>query len=193
MSTQHTITKEQLLEIASQISTTAGVKMAVGGGIAVCAHGYRRDTADVDAFFHYSDQKKILKAVNQLLGDDFFLEELTPSHWTITAVGSPPDERIDLLFAIGDPEESAIEMSVSKLYHQVKVQVFPVDLLVISKFLAERDGAKDSLDIYELLRLGTVDVDQITLRLNQMGLGEDAERFAKFVEFLQLLSTRKKR
>ena len=56
-------TKKQLLDLTKRIATTAGVKMAIGGGVAVCAHGYRRDTADVDAFFHHEDQKKILQAV----------------------------------------------------------------------------------------------------------------------------------
>ena len=185
--------KKQLVELAERIAKAAGVKMAVGGGVAVCAHGYRRDTADVDAFFHYEDQKKILKAANQLLGDDFILEELDPSHWTVTAIDSPPDERIDLLFAIGDPEESAVEMAVLKIYQGIRIPVFPVDLLVISKFLAERDDAKDSLDIYELIRRGAVDVDQVVLRLKQMGLEEDATRFAGFVEYLQQLSAKKKR
>jgi hypothetical protein len=186
-------TKKQLLELAERIAESAGVKMAVGGGVAVCAHGYRRETADVDAFFHYEDQRKILKAVNQLLGDDFILEELDPSHWTLTGVGSPPDERIDLLFATGNPEESAVEMAVLKVYQGVRVPVFPVDLLVISKFLAERDDAKDSLDIYELIRRGAVEVYNVLLRLKQMGLEEDATRFVGFVEYLQQLSARKKR
>ena len=187
-------TKKQLLDLAERIATTANAKMAIGGGVAVCAHGYRRDTADVDAFFHYEDQKKILRAVNLLLGDDFILEELDPSHWTVTAADSPPppDERIDLLFATRDPEESAVEMSVLKNYQGVRIPVFPVDLLVISKFLTERDDAKNSLDIYELIRRGAADADQVTLRLRQIGHDEDAARFAIFIEYLQLLSTKKR-
>lgn len=187
------MTKEQLIGLVNQISEEAGVKTAIGGGIAVNAYGYRRETADVDAFFHFEDQKKILKTVNQHLGNDLILEELDPSHWTLTPVGSPPDERIDLLFAIGDPEESAIEMAVVKNYRGLPVWVFPVDLLVISKFLAERDDAKDALDIYTLIKRGAVEVDLVVERLRQMGLDEDAKRFVSFVNYLQGLSFVKRR
>ena len=185
------VTKEQLIEIIIAITERAGVKFAVGGGVAVFTYGYRRDTADVDAFFHYGDREKILRAANQILDSSFVLEELDPSHWTITHEDSPPDERVDLLFATGDPEESAVEMAVPRTYHKTPVMVFPVDLLVVSKFLAERDDAKDSLDIYSLLRRGAVTSEDVVLRLRQMGMGEDAERFKDFVTYLKELSTRK--
>jgi hypothetical protein len=187
------ITKLELLQLAIKISQVAGVKMAVGGGVAVNAYGYKRETSDVDAFFHFGDRKQVLRAVNVLLGDDFILEELDPAHWIVVGVGSPPDVRIDLLFATGDPEESAIEMAVPKQFRGVEVLVFPVDLLVISKFLAERDDAKDALDIYSLLRRGAASVELVVLRLKQMGQDEDAVRFASFVEYLQALPSKKRK
>lgn len=187
------VTKEQLIELTNKIAKLAGVNRAVGGGVAVFTHGYRRDTADVDVFFHYSDQKKVLHAANQILDESFILEELAPSHWTITHESSPPDERIDLLFATGDPEESAIEMAIPKTYRGVSTMIFPVDLLVVSKFLTERDDPKDSLDIYSLLRRGAVTVDDVVLRLRQMGLDADVERFMNFVKYLEELSSKKRR
>jgi len=187
-----TITKEEMLRFILEVAEKAGVKVAIGGGIAVNAHGYRRDTADVDAFFHYPDQRKVLRQINEQLGEDFVLEELDPSHWIVAAVGAPPDERIDLLFAIGDPEESAIEMATPKKYRGIAAPVFPVDMLVISKFLAERDDAKDSLDIYELHRKGAFEISSVSKRLRQMGFDEDAQRFPEFMAYLQGLSAKKK-
>ena len=187
-----TVTKEEMLRFILEVAEKAGVKVAIGGGIAVNAHGYRRDTADVDAFFHYPDQRKVLRQLNEQLGEDFVLEEFDPSHWIVAAVGAPPDERIDLLFAIGDPEESAIEMATPKKYRGIAAPVFPVDMLVISKFLAERDDAKDSLDIYELHRKGAFEISSVSKRLRQMGFDEDAQRFPEFMAYLQGLSAKKK-
>ena len=189
--------KEDLLELVLRVARVAGVKTSIGGGIAVYAHGFRRDTADVDAFFHFEDRLKVLRALRKIqdddLSQDFVLEELHPSHWTLTQLGSPPDERVDLLFASGDPEESAVEMSVPKTYHKIKIPVFPVDLLVISKLLAEREGAKDALDIYELHRKGAFEVSEVATRLRQMGFDEDAQRFPEFMNYLNALSTKRRR
>ena len=66
------------------------MKIAIGGGIAVNSHGYRRDTADVNAFFHLPDQRKVLRQLNDQLGDNFVLEEFDPSHWIVAAVVLPP-------------------------------------------------------------------------------------------------------
>lgn len=185
--------KEDLLRLVLKVAREAGVKTSIGGGIAVHVHGYRRETADVDAFFHFKDQRKVLRALNDVLGDDFVLEELHPSHWTLTPVGSPPDERLDLLFATGDPEGSAVEMAVVKKYRGIETPVFPVDLLVISKLLAEREGAKDALDIYELHRKGAFEVSEVVARLRQMGFDEDARRFPEFMTYLDALSTKRRR
>jgi hypothetical protein len=187
-----TITKEEMLQFILEIARKARVKVAIGGGIAVNSHGYRRDTADVDAFFHLPDQHKVLRQLNDQLGDNFVLEEFDPSHWIVAAVGASPDERINLLFAAGDPEESAIEMATTKKYHGIETPVFPIDMLVISKFLAERDDAKDSLDIYELHRKGAFEISSISTRLRQMGFDEDAQRFPEFMAYLQGLSAKKK-
>ena len=63
-----TVTKEEMLRFILEVAEKAGVKVAIGGGIAVNAHGYRRDTADVDAFFHYPDQRKVLRQIKNNSG-----------------------------------------------------------------------------------------------------------------------------
>jgi hypothetical protein len=184
--------KEGLLSLIVAVASRSNVKMAIGGGLAVNVYGYRRYTSDVDAFFHFDDQKAVLRSLNKKLGDEYLLEELHPSHWIVTRRDVSPDERIDLLFSTDDPEESAIELAETKLYNGVKAPFFPIDLLIISKFLAERDETKDSLDIYELHRKGAYDISEIVTRLNQMGLNEDAFRFPRFMRYLEELPSRKR-
>lgn len=187
------ISKEKLVEYVTTIAHAAGVKMAVGGGVAVAAHGYKRNTADVDAFFHASDRVKVLRKIQESLCDGDVLEELDPAHWILVPAGNSPDERLDLMFATGDPEESAVEMSVLKKYHGVLVPVFPIDLLVATKYLAGREDPKDALDIYALWRRGTYDVPEVQERLRQMGCDEDAQGFADLLTFLGNLPRKKRR
>ena len=178
--------KENMLRLILAVAKKAGVKIAIGGGIAVNSHGFRRETDDVDAFFHYDDQHKVLRAMHRL-ASDFTLEEIDPSQWIAVPPGAEANERIDLMFASGDPEESAIEMTERKNYHGITAPMFPVDMLVISKFLAERNEIKDILDIYTLHQRGAFDIEEITHRLRQMGLIEDANQFPKFMASLETL------
>jgi hypothetical protein len=183
--------KEGMLRLILAVAKKAGVKIAIGGGLAVNAHGFRRETDDVDAFFHYDDQRKVLRSLNQL-APDYFVEQIDPSQWMAIPPGAEPNERIDLLFASGDPEESAIEMTEPRNYHGIEAPVFPADLLVISKFLAERDEAKDVMDIYTLHKRGAFDIETIIMRLHQMGLDEDAKRFPEFMAAIDALIARKR-
>ena len=160
--------KEDLLRYVLEVSRLAGSAVSIGGGIAVNVHGYRRDTSDVDAFFHRSDRQKILRTIQCTDASSIVLEELDPSHWILVPEGNSPDERIDLMFASGDPEESAIEMAVTKSYHGISIPVFPVELLVACKYLAGREDPKDALDIYALWRRGTYDIESIKKLLQQL-------------------------
>lgn len=184
--------KEDLLRYILDVARLADVKVSIGGGIAVNTHGYRRDTADVDAFFHLADRQKVVRAIQKMSGSDseIRLEEIDPSHWILVPEGNSPDERIDLMFATGDPEESAIEMAVTKTYHGIAIPVFPVELLVAAKYLAGREDPKDALDIYSLWRRGAYDTASITALLSQMGWSEDAEKFPDLLEYLSKLPRR---
>jgi hypothetical protein len=181
-----------MLRLVLSVAGDADVRMSIGGGLAVNAHGFRRETDDVDAFFHFADRRKVLRSLNRL-APDHTVEQLDPSHWIAVPPGCGIGERIDLMFATGDPEESAIEMSMQKRYHGTEAPVFPCDMLVICKFLADRDEAKDVLDILTLHRNGAFDIPEITLRLRQMGLEDDAVRFPEFMRELDELIKRKRR
>jgi hypothetical protein len=182
--------KESMLRLILRAAKKAGVKMAIGGGLAANAHGFRRETDDVDAFFHYDDQRKVLRALSKL-APGFVIEQIDPSQWIAVPPGAEANQRIDLLFASGDPEESAIEMSEPGRYHGIEAPMFAADWLVVSKYLAEREEAKDILDIYTLHKRGAFEINEIVGRLRQMGMDEDAERFPRFMSSLGELVARK--
>ncbi|HZU84669.1 MAG TPA: hypothetical protein VE987_17185 [Polyangiaceae bacterium] len=186
------MTKEDMLRLMVKVMKGAKVKMGIGGGIAVAAHGFRRDTVDVDAFFHYGDRQKVLRAL-RTVAPDFAVEPIADSHWIAVAPDAAPDERIDLMFATGDPEESAIELAEMKRYKGVDAPMFPVDLLVACKYLADREDPKDWLDIYALHQRGAYDVADVVKRLRQMGLAKDARAFVEFMKKLEEVSKQKRR
>jgi hypothetical protein len=175
--------KAEMLRVAIEASRKAGVKTAIGGGVAVAAQGYLRDTVDVDAFFHFQDRAAVLGAFRRT-ASDYQLEELDESHWIAVPPQASPEERIDLMFATGDPEESAIEMSEQKLYRGVRTPVFTVEWLVITKYLAGREDPKDLLDIYALHLRGAFDVGKVQRRLRQLGETEAAAKFPKLLKKL---------
>jgi hypothetical protein len=180
---------EEMLRVATKTAKKARAKMGIGGGIAVGAHGYRRYTQDVDAFFHFDDRRKVLAALRSV-APDYKIESLHDSHWIAIPPNAETDERIDLLFATGDPEESAIEMSKPQTVQHVSAPVFPIDMLIVTKYLASRDDAKDWLDIYALHQRGAFEISQVVKRLKQMGLTTDATEFVPFMERLKNLKKR---
>ena len=184
-------TKESMLRLILAASKKAGVKIAIGGGLAVNSYGFRRDTDDVDAFFHFDDQHRILRSLNQL-APDYTIEQIDPSQWMAVPPGAEVSQRIDLLFASGDPEESAREMAEPRSYHGIETPMFPIDLLMVSKFLADRNEARDILDLYTLHKRGAFDIETIVERLRQMGLNDDARRFPEFMTSLDAFIAKKR-
>lgn len=178
--------KVRMVRLVKAIAKKAKVKVAIGGGVAVASRGYRRDTMDVDAFFHYADKQKVLRALNQL-APEYTVESLNEAHWIAVPPDAEEDEKIDLLFSTGDPEESAIEMATVSRYQGTDAPTFTVEWIVVSKFLAEREDAKDALDIWALYQRGAFDVGDIVKRLRQMGMQKDADRFPVFIEKLKNL------
>jgi hypothetical protein len=177
-----------MIRVIVAAAKRARVKMGIGGGIAVAAHGYRRDTVDVDAFFHYEDRQKVVRALRQV-ASSYEIEPITNDHWIAVPPGAEPDERIDLMFATGDPEESAIEMAKVKKCRGVNAPVFSVVWLVVAKFLADRNSPIDWADIYTLYQRGAYDVSDVVKRLKQMGHKTDAANFPGFLKRIENLKS----
>jgi hypothetical protein len=139
------------------ITEREGILVAIGGGLAVNVHGYRRETEDVDAFFRLEDRLRVIRALREA---GFLVERLfAPNHYA----AFPPRardvrRRIDLLFPEGDPELAAVEQPELAVVEEwgLTVPVFPVELLVIAKLqvAAEPEGERHSADVRALLELG---------------------------------------
>ena len=87
--------------------------------------------------------------------------------------------------AMPHANKRAIEFAQPKSYRGVIGPMIPIKWIVISKYLAERDDAKDWLDIYALHQRGLFDITDITRRLIQMGQAGNAKRFVAFMNNLK--------
>lgn len=122
---------------------------AVGGALAMAAHGYTRQTQDVDAFLQYADRALWFRALRQQefsvipVFSGVHYIAFDPKHKT-------PEVRIDLLLPAEDPELSAVEAPERGQVGNVPVDIFPLELLVISKFLSDRENDHRDVDaMYE--------------------------------------------
>lgn len=151
---------QDLLDIVQQHVDTADIEYAVGGAIAMAAHGYARHTNDVDLFVVEKDRHKVFRALRDAgmqisaVASPFHYIAVLPEH-------ANPDIRIDLLFPAGDPELSAIELPQRKSLTRggSPLNVFPADLLAIAKFYADRD--EDESDLRAMYTRGIFDPVQV--------------------------------
>lgn len=148
----------RLLQRTVEIVKREGLTYAIGGGVAVNAYGFERETKDVDAFFRDEDRLKVIRAFRE--GGFAIDDALSPFMY----MAREPTERnarvrVDLMFPQGDPELSAVEMAADAKPSAEAIEegippfkVFRVELLVLAKFYAGRP--RDKLDIAQLLELG---------------------------------------
>ena len=157
------------------------ITYAVGGATALAAHGYRRNTRDVDVLVIEKDLPKILRALRGVGLDVFAVFE--PSHFAAKLPGDPdPERRIDVLVPYSEPELSAIEFPVKKR----KLRMFDSDLLALSKFYA-LDDSKDprhGYDLHAMFRRGMFDPRKVRMMLGSV----DPERLPAFDELIRLFS-----
>lgn len=174
----------RLLHRLLDVTEHEGIRVAIGGGLAVNVHGYARETTDVDAFFRMEDRLRIIRALREA---GFIIERLfAPNHYA----AFPPRakdvrHRIDLMFPEGDPELAAVEFPVVIYKKEWKrtVPVFPVELLVIAKLQAalNPEGERHAADVRALMELGAFEPDTIRalLRSFDRDLLPELERIAK--------------
>lgn len=128
------------LLIADEELTRAGIPHLAIGGLAVCAHGYRRTTDDVDF----------------LVGDEAFNHHglVVSMKVPISAVGRV---RVDQVSFADEPE---LQQELRRIYEPgVTGQIAPLYMLVFLKLKANRQ--KDIADVVELIKRGAVDDDEL--------------------------------
>jgi hypothetical protein len=144
----------QLVHDVAEAIAPLGVDYAIGGALAMAAHGVRRYTSDVDVFAKDEDRPAIMRALRAqgletaTIMSPFHYIAYRPEH-------ADPEVRIDVLFPAGEPELSAVEFADRGMVGDVELNVFPVDLLVASKFYSDRP--EDGYDIKKMLNMGAFD------------------------------------
>lgn len=150
---------KRLLSVAVRAAQAAEVPYAIGGALAMQAHGLSRSTKDVDIFVAPDHAFALLRAL-RVLGMTV-VPIFEPHHYAAYFPNTvDPEERIDVMVPAGEPELSAIEWSETKTIFGTRVEVFPLDLLVFAKGYAMRP--KDELDLAMMMARGMFDPRQVS-------------------------------
>lgn len=175
---------KRFVEDVVAAAAAADTAYAIGGGVAVRAHGYKRETSDVDAFFPAEAKPAVLRYFRQM---GYSVEGVMRPfmYVAIPEDATNIEERVDLLFPETDPEISAIEMAQSWRVEGVAARVFPSELLALTK-LVYSDRWQDVADVAELLELGAFDPKEARRLLSLF----DPDEVSTFDERLAALKIR---
>lgn len=141
---------------------------AIGGAVAMAAHGFARETSDLDVFFHGDDSNRVLSALRKAGLKIATIAE--PYHYAIFPDLTDPDTRIDLLFAWSEPEVSAIdapdELDATIMGEEMTVNVFPVVLIATAKLVSDR--VRDHQDVAAMYVRGLFDPTEVKTILKHL-------------------------
>jgi len=157
----------ELLEVLERSLTPLQIPYAIGGGVALNAHGYRRHTDDVDVFIREEDRALVLRAlrvaglVTATVMSPFMYMAKFPDE-------TDPEIRIDVMVPAGDPEISAIEMAVRTELPEMgsEIPLFDPEWLALSKFYSNLPEHRR--DLQKMWELGLFDVREARRRLGLM-------------------------
>lgn len=144
------------LDIVASHLGASGIDWAIGGAIAQTIHGYERATTDLDVFVHVGQYKLALAS---LRGAGMQIETLMPEiHYAAHLpkyASLYPEVRIDVLVPSDDPEWSAVAVPDEVDFEGLKLNVFPVVLLALTRFYS--DQARHAHDLAALVQLKLFD------------------------------------
>jgi len=163
---------ERLLDIVLDAAKETEKPYAVGGALAMGAHGYRRHTEDIDVFIIHADRTEWIRSLRGLG------LEVRPLFAGVQYEATLPGDssfHIDLLLPAEDPDLSAIEAPEEGEIVSRVVDVWPVTLLVIAKFRSKRE--KDQADVKEMYERGMFDPAEVRTIMRHMGEKILAHRF----------------
>ena len=144
---------------------SSGTDYCIGGAVAMSAHGFVRQTEDLDVFIKHTDTPKLLRALNKAKVNFATIAE--PYHYAIIPSAKNLDHRIDILCTSEELEMDAVEFPESATIDGQKVEVFPLTLLVATK--ARSDRPKDHDDVRRMYERGLFDVNEIIPVLKHYG------------------------
>lgn len=134
--------------VASRALRDAGIPHALAGGLAVCAHGYPRNTDDVDF----------------LVGEEAYIRHAGGLITLKVPLIAVETVRVDLV-SIGQVPESELRQAVEHPLMSEEMPIVPLPVLVHMKLLANR--LKDLADLAELLKRGRIPISTIDAYLRQ--------------------------
>lgn len=156
------------------------VDYAVGGAVAMAAHGYVRETTDLDVFFKSEDQNEVLRAMRKR---HKVVAIADPFHFCIFPNLRNLDERIDLLFTSIDLERDAVEFpdnaEIRVGRRKLKIEVFPLSVLVSAKLASDRP--KDHSDVERMFEMGLFDPRAVRKVLEQNDEEDALQRLVRIV------------
>lgn len=169
-----------LLRAALEAARAADVPYAIGGALAMHAHGFERSTKDVDIFVAQENAFALLRAL-RVLGLKVIPISEPNNYAAYLPNTTDPEERIDVIVPEGEPGLSAIEWSETKELFGSAAQVFPLDLLVFAKGCALRP--KDEFDLASLMARGMFDPRQVSELIRSID-PEGADEFDRAIQRL---------
>jgi len=156
---------------------------AIGGAEAMAAHGYQRETLDVDFFIGDDAREELLATLERRRLP--VITVLEGVHYAVTPNLKQDDVRIDLLFPSDEPEVTAIWKPTDAVIADEKVPVIRLEYIVASKLLtdpASERGQKDAGDLSELHRRGMIDGPTVLEVLNHCpGRGPAKQRLMDLI------------
>jgi hypothetical protein len=146
---------------------------AVGGAVAMAAHGYTRETADVDLFIGDDVREELLA---RLAADDSLdlIELMEPFHYGVVEKGAATDARLDLLFPSLGIESLAVMAADRAPVFGESMPVWPLHHIVAAKLVTDprvdpARAAKDAQDLRELRDRGLIDAARVHELLEDVG------------------------
>lgn len=135
---------------------------AVGGAVAMAAHGYTRETADVDVFIGDDVREELLA---RLAADESLdvIELMAPFHYGVVQKGGSTAARLDLLFPALGIESLAVMAARRASVFGESIPIWPLPHIVAAKLVTDPQvdparAAKDAQDLRELRDRGLIDV-----------------------------------
>jgi len=136
------------------------IPYAVGGSLAMAAHGYHRATTDIDFFVDDAARPRAMAALRRLKFPT--APVFQGFHYIVEIPGYDIDElRADILFPADDPDWSAVQAPERVTLEKTSFDAFPLTLLILAKMQAvldsrSNDTSKHFTDLREMYRRGLI-------------------------------------
>lgn len=156
---------KKLVKLCAHELDELNADWAVGGATAMAAHGFSRQTKDVDIFIADEVRKDLIMRLQS--GGVAVGRVMPPSHYSIEPHPNPdPERRVDLLFPALGVECLGIMAAQRMTVEGMNVPVLPLQHVVAAKLLidpvVERARfEKDGRDLHELRARGLIDVKRV--------------------------------